>query len=624
MKNAGNILISVLIICFSLISAQLVKAEEYNLGNVMVSATKTSKYQREIGASTTVITSEDIARSGKTTVAEVLQDAPGVSIRKNSVYGGLTSIDIRGAKSGQTMVMIDGVEVYDPISIDRDFDFAHLATDNIKQIEIVRGPQSTLYGANAMTGVINIITKKGQGEQKVEALVETGSYDTFRESIGISGETEKSNYSFFVSRVDSDGVSKAKDGSEVDGYKSTTLSSRVGISLLDEAELFLVTRYTDAEFEIDDSYPTEDDVNRINYSQQFISKIGFDQIINEKWDHELSFSFINMDRRDRDPADDTDTTERDDSRYKGDVKKFQWQHNLSLSDMDVNTIGYDYQEERGTSNADTSAYTSRLDRRSIQNRGYYFQSQLELLDNLNTSAGVRVDDHDTYGSEFTYKLSGSYLLDPTSTRFKANYGTGFKAPSIYQLYDGWSGNAELSPEKSKGYDLGIEQKFQDEQTGLGITYFNNQFRNLIDYVSGSYINIKKAQTSGWEIESYMQVSENAKIGGNYTFTKTKDKDTGYEFGRRPKNVISAYVDWDYSEKGNINFIGRYVGARYDNNTNTTKIKCYYLFDLASSYDISQDVEFFWRIENIFDRQYELISGYAGLGRAVYAGVKAQF
>ncbi|MFH1094541.1 MAG: TonB-dependent receptor [Candidatus Omnitrophota bacterium] len=612
-----------------------VYAEDYNLGKVLVSATRTEAYQAEVGSSTTVITKEDLENSGKVSVADVLQSTPGISLRRNSVYGGVTSVDIRGAKSGQTMVMIDGVEIYDPIAIDRDFDLAHLTTDNIEQIEIVRGPQSPLYGANAMTGVINIITKKGQGKPKVDYSLEGGAFDTFGESLGFSGANDQYNYAVFASRVDSEGVNKARDGSEKDGYKSTTVSANLGANILDDAELFFTSRYTDAEFDIDEfdnSYQyIEDDINRVNFSRQFTSKAGLNQVINENWDHQLSFSFINMNRRDRDPADTTDTTEKDDSRFKGDVKKIQWQHNISVSDKDIQTLGFDYQEERGASFADTSSYTSRFERRSVQNRGYYFQTQLNPVENLFTTAGVRIDNHDIFAAETNYRIALSYIYTKTNTRFKSSYGTAFKAPSIYQLYDSTNGNEKLEAETSKGSDIGFEQQLFEERLMLGATYFNNKFKDLISWTpdfsgawTGKYTNIKEAYTRGCELEAAWAIRKELKTSVNYTYTATKDKDTGKEFGRRPKNQAGAGLDWKCSDKGNIYFGGRFIGERFDNDSNTVKLKKYYLFDVAARYNISEGTELFWRIENVFDRQHELISGFDGLSRAVYAGIKGSF
>lgn len=610
-------------------------ALDYNLGSVLVSATKTEQYDFEVGSAATVITAEDIAKSGKNSLAEALQKSPGVSLRRNSVYGGVTSVDIRGAKSGQTMIMIDGVEIYDPIAIDRDFDFAHLTTDNIEQVEIIRGPQSALYGANAMAGIVNIITKKGEGPPQLTYSLQGGSFDTFIESLGLSGSNNTSNYAVFVSRIDSEGVNKARNGGEKDGYKSTTLSAKIDTEVFDESEVFFIGRYTDAEFaidEFDNSFQyIEDDPNRINFSKQLVLKTGFTQWVSQAWAHTLSASFINMDRRDRDPRDDIDTTENDDSRFRGDVKKIQWQHDVAISGIDVETLGVEYQQERGASFANTSFYNSQFDRRTVQTRGGYIQTQLNPYDNLFTTAGVRIDNHDIFGAETTYRLAAAYLSQETKTRYRASYGTAFKAPSIYQLYDSTNGNENLQAEKSKGFDAGIEQKFMDENLIAGATYFINDFKDLISWTpdfpgawTGQYTNINRAYTRGYELETRLKTNNNWQLSGNYTYTKTRDKTTGAEFGRRPRHQASLGLDWDYCQKGDVFILAKFVGQRFDDDNNTRKLKKYFLFDISTSYDITEDAQLFWRIENIFNRNYELISGFDGLGRAIYTGIKGVF
>ncbi len=600
----------------------------FDLGEVLVSATKTESYQQEVGASTTVITQDDLARLGYKTVYKVLETIPGVSITPSGPFGGAASVDIRGAKRGQTLVMIDGVEVYDPIGVSKDFDFANLLVENIERIEVVRGPQSTLYGSDAMAGVINIITKKGKGRLKSSAVLEAGSHNTFYESIGVSGSEGKINFSVSAARIDTDGISKARDGKDNDGYSNTMFSSRIGVDLTQDSELFASIRYSNAEIDVDDG-AYQDDPNRINNSMQFSGIIGFAQELNENWDHLLTFSGVSFDRSDSDPADSIDTTENEYSRFRGDRKKIEWQHNIALSDRIMETIGYEYEEERGASYSTGTNWwsNSQSDRRRLQNRAVYLQSQMELKENLFTSTGFRVDTHDIFGSEITYKLSSSYAMPQIKTRLKANYGTAFRAPNLYQLYDGTYGNPKLEPEKSRGFDLGVEHRCVNDTLFLSATYFYNKYKNLIDSDPATwvYVNIKNGKARGYELESVFDVMEALKVGGNYTYTKTRDGDTAKEFGRRPKHQASVFVDWNYSRKGNIYLNARYVGSRMDSPAyNDYKNKKYFITDISSSYDLNETIQLFGRVDNIFDVAYEPVRGYNGVDRSVYLGVKGSF
>ncbi|HAZ09802.1 MAG: hypothetical protein A2047_05050 [Omnitrophica bacterium GWA2_41_15] len=615
------------------LTANYVLAEEekgsgvkYNLGNIIVSATKTESYQAEVGNSTTVITSQDIERTGKRTVQEVLRDVPGVAVMQSGTFGGTTSIYLRGAKPGQTLVLIDGIEVNDPMSTDRSFDFAHLTTDNIERIEVVAGPQSPLYGSDAMTGVVNIITKKGKGKQKFNSSFEGGSHNTFRENFGVSGGTEKLNYSLSASRLDSDGINKADSGTENDGYENTAISSKIGYKIFDSSELSLVTRFTDAQTDIDDG-ASDDDPNYIAWWRDFATKLTFDQSINSWWAHTLSFSYHDVRRKYRDDKDASEPLDYVNSWYKGDNKKIEWQHSFSAVSWDTLTAGFEYEQERGSSyyysESAWGPYASKFNRETVDTKGYYLQNQFKLWEKLFITPGLRIDDHELFGAETTYKISTAYLIPQTGTRLKGNWGTGFKAPSLYQLYSSY-GSPSLKPDESKSYDFGFEQGFFKDKVSFDLTRFHNDFRNMVDWDSATskYKNIGRAETKGFEIGAKFLPGENFTIGTNFTYTDTKDKETGMELQRRPKRQANFDVNWRFLEKANLNLGVTHVGSRKD--TGYTTSKGYTMLGLACLYDITDNLHFFTRIENLFDKKYQEVRGFAAEGRSFYAGAKASF
>jgi len=374
------------------------------LGNVIVSATKTEIYQAEIGSSTTVITAEDIEKTGKRTVEEVLRDVPGLTVMQTGALGGGVSVFIRGANSAQTLVMIDGVEMNDPIDSSRAFNFANLLTDNVERIEIVRGPQSTLYGSDAMAGVINIVTKKGIGKPNVEGSFEGGSHNTFTENLALRGTAiDKLDYSFSATHVDSSGISKAYNGSEKDPYHNLSLSSSVGYKVLDNAKLSAVVNYTDAVTGIDNG-ANKDVSNYTSWSRDLASKVAFDQAINSYWTHILSFSYHDIrrkDRRDWNAVDDDTMADW----YKGNNKKVEWQHNISPVKWNTVTAGFEYEKETGSSyyrvTPDLYGSTTHQNRKSIDNLGYYLQDQFKAWDRLFITPGLRIDAHEMFGTEVT-------------------------------------------------------------------------------------------------------------------------------------------------------------------------------------------------------------------------------
>ncbi len=596
--------------------------EKYHLGEVIVSATKTETYQSEVGSSTTVITAEELENSGKTQVLDVLRDAPGVAVVQYGSYGGGTSVYLRGSKPGHTLVMIDGIEVNDPMVSDRSFDFAHLLVDNIERIEIVRGPQSTLYGSDAMGGVINIITKKGSGDMTWDAFFEGGTFKSFKEKLGLSGEKDKLGYSLSVLRFDSDGESKAADEWEDDGYRNTTLSSRLSYQLLENTNIDLVFRYIDAKYDYDDG-ANQDDPNKIGWSENMMTKFAFDHAINSIWDHTFTFSYSRIKRTYRDEPDSTDLYDNTHNWYKGNRKKFEWQHNLYPVDWSISTLGVEYEEERGL--ADGRSSWNRIDRKTAETVSFYLQDQLTFFEDLHVTPGFRIDDHDRFGTEATYKISSAYLLPESGTRFKANWGTGFKAPSLYQLYSDY-GDPALNPDESRSYDVGFEQELFGQKTSFGLTYFYNNFKNMVDWDSSlnKYKNIDNAITKGLEFEASYRPLESLTLGTNYTYTKTKDKDTDKELPRRVQNQVGFHINWTLLEKTNLNLTATYMGHRWDDAANTNKLKPYTRVDFRGSYDLTDHVQLFTRIENLFDKKAEQISGYGTPGTSYYAGIKATF
>ena len=605
---------------------------QYDLGNVIVSATKTETYQAEIGSSTTVITAEDIKKTGKRTVEAVLRDVPGLTVMQTGTLGGDTSIFMRGANSGHTLVMIDGVEVNDPMSTGRAFNFANLLTDNIERIEVVRGPQSTLYGSDAMAGVVNIITKKGTGKPKVEASFEGGSHGTFTEHFGLSGMAiDKIDYSFSATRLDSSGISKVYNGSENDPYHNTALSTKLGYKILDNAKLSLSVNYVDAVTGVD--YDANQDVSNYTSSSKDLStKFAFDQSINSWWTHVLSFSYHDMRRKDKREWDSVYGYVND--WYKGNNKKIEWQHNISPVKWNIFTAGLEYEDESGSSYYESDGayrpYSSKQDRKSIDNMGYYFQDQLKIWDRLFITPGVRIDDHEIFGTETTYKISTAFLITETGTRLKGNLGTGFKAPTLYQLYDSTYGNVNLKAEESKSYDFGFEQNFFKDKLSFDLTYFHNDFRNMLDISNSKYLNVGKAITKGFEVGAKIKPLENLTFGANFTYTDTEDKETGLELLRRPKRQANFDVNWGFLPKANLNLGINYVGARkdatWDASYNKTIItqKAYATVHLAASYDITKNLQVFGRIENLFDKEYQEVYGYGTMGRSFYTGVKGSF
>jgi vitamin B12 transporter len=618
--------------------------KEVTLEPVVVTATRIETPMKEIASSVTVISSKDIERKQKTHVLEVLKGVQGLDVVQTSGVGRDASIFIRGANSEHTLVMIDGVEVNDTISPGRSYDFAHLTVDNIERIEVIRGPQSTLYGSDAIGGVINIITKKGEGKPKFFASVEGGTFMTFRESTGVSGGNNRVNYSLGLSRFDTDGISAAskKYGNyERDGYGNTSLSARLGFTPMDNLDIDFILHYINAKTDLDNFGGVGgDDPNYVQKSKQILSKtqVGL-SLFDHRWTQKLAFATTDNDRDVINKMDDQHPFDSERGYYDGQFIKFDWQHNLKLHKTNALIFGFEYEKEEGKSKYYWESIwgpgQSIFPKKTASIRGYYIQDEIKLWDRFFATLGVRIDDHSRLGTEATYRIAPAYLIREIGTKIKGTFGTGFKAPTLYQLYApatlwGPIGNKDLKPEKSKGWDGGVEQTLFGEKMTFGATYFRNDFEDLIQYeMLRGYINIAKAETEGLELFASLKPIDDLTLRLNYTYTETEDKRTGQDLIRRPKNKFGLDLNYQFLKKGNANLGIIYVGKRDDLDfsvapTRRVSLNQYTLVNLSASYDISKNFQLFGRVENLLDKEYEEVKGYGTPGLSFFGGIRLNF
>lgn len=614
-----------------------VKATE--IEEVVITATRLDTPSSEVASSITVITNRQIEEQQKTTVLEVLREVPALDVVQAGGPGRMTSVFIRGANSEHTLVVLDGVEMNDPITPGGGYDFANLTTDNIERIEIIRGPQSTLYGSDAVGGVINIITKKGKGEPSGFVSAEGGSFKTFIEKGGVSGGNKWINYSLGLYRWDTEGISAAnqKDGNrEKDGYGSTSASVRLGVTPVEYFDVDFIFRYIAAKADIDNhgGVGGDDPNSTVDSKQLFFRTQARLSLFDDLWEQKLGFS---LSKHDSDYHNDKDADHVSDlsrSTFEGQIVNFDWQHNLHIHRTNILTLGVETQEQQGKSDYYSESawgpYSSSFKNKTARRFSYYLQDKIRLWDSWFTTLGVRADDYGRLGTDITYRITSAYLIRQIGTKIKGTYGTGFKAPTIYQLYSQY-GDENLKPEKSTGWDVGVEQSLLGEKLTMGATYFRNELNQLIDFDSGTskYKNVAKAETSGVELFMFVRPIDDLTIRVSYTYTDTKDKSTGEELLRRPRNKFGFDLNYRFLEKGNVNLSVLYVGKRDDNDYSTSTVKRvvmddYVLANLAASYQITKNFQIFGRIENLFDADYEEVKGFGMPGISAFGGLKISF
>lgn len=614
----------------------------YKLSDVVISATKTQTSTLELANSITVIDSEEIANRNSSSVFDLLKSEYGISFTNQGGAGSLSNISIRGGNSDYTLVLVDGIEVNlnsDPSNV---YDFAFLSADNIQSIEILRGPQSTLYGSNSLAGVINVITRRGNGKPNFSLSGEAGSYKTYKTSLGMNGSVADFNYSVSLGRSESEGFSAAseKHGNfEKDGYKKDNISSRLGYDFGSIAELNVFMNYNNSKSDYDQAGGKFGDDPTYIFNQEEYSFRGEGKLnlFEDKWNNKIGASIIrNIRKYNFDVSEFNSSYSR--SSYDGRKIKFDWQNNFNLIENHLFTFGLETEKEHTSSEyyyySTFFNSTSLFPAKESNTFGIYFQDQFKFGQSIFGTVGFRSDMHDKFGSAFTYRVAPAYIIWETGTKLRATIGSGFKAPSLFNLYDPAFGNPDLKPEKSIGFDAGVEQYLYNDKLSIGAAYFQNNFSNLFGYDQNfKTINVKKAKTNGIETYLTAKLVDEFVFKLNYTFTNAKDESDGVsddnrKLIRRPEHKIGGYVSYNFSKYFNANVEAIYVGERddliFDNITFTssrTKLEPYVLLNFAAHYQLVEFLRLNLHLENILDSDYEEVYGYATPGFSVYGGIK---
>jgi vitamin B12 transporter len=612
---------------------------------IVVTATRLETSSREIASSITVITKQEVEQMRKATILEILADALGVGIVQNGGMGGASSLFLRGANSEHTLIMLDGVELNDPMAPSRSADTTHLLADSIERIEILQGPQSTLYGSDALGGVINIITNKGQ--EQVTGFVQAfgGSYATLNSSVHINGGIDKFFFSLGTSYLKTKGFSAAGDAydgnSEKDGYQNFTLSGRFVYSPINNLDFDLIVRRINTKTDIDNfGGAFGDDPNNVqDYDAFFIKGQIRSLLLNNRWEQKLEISFVDHNRTHENPVDEIHPFESDASEFKSTMWKLDWQHNIFFHEKNTLTFGIDHQLEKGKSEYVSESlmgiFSSLFPLRKAHTSGVYIQDYLKIAGRFFATLGARLDHHNQTGTALTYRIAPAYIIQGTGTKLRTTYGTGFKSPSLYQLYapgNSWGpiGNTGLKPEESKAWELGLEQSLFREKVLLEMTYFNSSYKNLIDFdFLKGYINIGRAFSNGFELALKAKPTDIIYISASYASTVAKDKDTGDYLLRRPKEKFFASLNYHFLFFNDTATTEIYTGEREDMDFSTwpssrTTLASYTLLNIVLAFSISESFQVFGRLDNALDEKYEVIKGYGAPGFSFYGGIKLAF
>jgi vitamin B12 transporter len=618
---------------------------------VVVTATRVPVSIEQIGSSVTVIDAETIARQQWHNITEALQSVPGLRVSPSGGTGAQTSVFTRGTNSNHTLILIDGVRAGDPSTPSGAYDFAHLQLENVERIEIVRGPQSTVYGSDAIGGVVNIITRRGHGGLELHGLIEGGSFNTHTESAGLRGAQRGFHYAFNVSHSDTHGQDvtpkrlRAGEPAEKDGYRNTTASAKLGYAPNRDTSFDFVLHQFKARSELDVGNGEDTDSQSIA-RQTVLRAEARSAFFNGLWRPMLAAFQTQHNRQDMNERQSLAGNE-DHTRYRGERQGLELQNDLHLAKTNVLTVGAETFEERMKASG-TSVYgdlvfgdfviTQNTDTRE-RARSAYLLDQFQIGSRWRGNAGIRWNDHDSFDPAVTWRVTPVFLFPETATRLKASYGTGFKAPSLYERYGNspnnygtaFTGNPNLLPEESTGWEAGFEQSAWGGRFEGGATYFSNRIRNLIQLVylpsfDSTSENVSVARTWGNEVFVMLRPLRPLQLRLDYTYTRTQDAD-GLDLLRRPRHSARLNMEYRLDSRSRIGLESLYTGEREDVDRVTgarLTASDYMLVHLTASTNITKQFSLFGRLQNLFNREHEPVSGFLGTGRGLFAGVRGTF
>jgi len=567
-----------------------------------------------------VITREQLQEKSGSNIGQALSEVPGIEVSSSGGTASVSTLFLRGISSDEILVMIDGIVVNDPSASGRGFDFSNINLDEVERIEVLKGPQSGVYGSNAMGGVINVVTKKGTGEASVALIGEWFSLNGGKGGLSVTGGTEgKYWYSTTLSHQQSEGFSTAakKYGNdEKDGYEQSSITGKFGGVILKDAELELVVKANRNDLELDKfggeagddtNYDSRTDMVAIKVA----NKVFFDE---DQFELNTDVSYSSYERKLENKEDFPGDTSLLSIRYLGSNLAARMSL-LIRNGIHTTIIGSEVSEESLEIGGDVT-FGAELSPKKAQINSVFAQHSIDHLRYFFTIS-ARGDSHSSAGEFYSYRLSPGVKLSDQST-LKISYGTGVKAPTLYQLHSIY-GSTDLKVENSKGGDISFIKKSGDIDK-IQITYFINQFDDKIDFspIENVYRNIGEIEVKGIEVSSSSEMVRSLNLLMSLTFQEAVDRKTKKDLIRRANIFGSLALAFKPNESFRFKPIYRYTGPKQDI---SSELPAYSVVDISSNYQITSSLSSYINIYNAFDYQYEEISGYGNAGRWGLAGVQ---
>ncbi len=616
--------------------------------SIIVTATRVPTPVDQVVSSVTVLDKPAIDRSQDIDVLGLLARTPGVSFSRNGGYGTDATLRIRGAEGDQTVLVVDGVKMTDPASPDGSYNFGNLLIDDASRIEVLRGPQSTLWGSQAIGGVVNIVTPLATKSLEGSFDVEAGSRETADSRAAIGGKDGPVTWRLAGEAFTTDGIStfdKRLGGQEADGYTNRAAQSRALIAIAPGISADLRGYYSKSRTDLDgfdDVTFARSDTPEFETNRQWFGYGGLNvDLFDGRLRNRIGYSLSETRRENIDPRDDP----FEDRTFVGfgRSRRLDYQGTLAIAKGWNAVFGVEDERSRFTSSSPAFGQTVPDEGRATQT-DEYAQINGEVVSGLTLTGGVRHAHYSTYGGRYLFSGGAAWKLS-TGTILRASYGEGFKAPSLYQLFSQY-GNEALKPTESKGWEGGVTQRLLGDRIEVGATYFERRTRNLIVFNScfgtpagvdplcdshpvsqGYYQNINRSKAQGIELIGSVKPVEGLSIDGNYSWTKSVDRTAGATFGnwlpRRPRQQANGSISYQWPFGLVTGAAVRHDGHSFDTASNATRLDGYTLVDLRVEMPLLKRFTVFARAENVGNVHYETSYSYGSLGRSIYAGIRAR-
>jgi vitamin B12 transporter len=586
-------------------------------------ATKSKQSIKDVTSNVNVITSEEIQERHYSDISEVLRHISGIAQVGNGGLGSTVSVLLRGMSSNRTLVLIDGIRAQDPSST-AGANMAHLVIGDIDRIEIIKGAQSGIWGADAAAGVINIITKEAKDGVHGGAEIGYGSFDTRKAGANISYKNEQFSVKLDASKISSDSFSVQTpmgddvDTYEDDPYKNTTINLKGSYYINKDSKLSFGITDIDALKDYD-SYGNPDDTTLKSDVDTTLYTLSYTHKIDE---HDISIKYENSDFK----RDEIGTVAQWGYEY---VKVFEGNsENIEISD------NYSYMKDSflmlgAGKSSDEVEYTLTDNTKNVKDNKntYVYLTNSNRFGNTVFSQSIRYDDYNNFDDKLTGKIGLKYNV--TKDLFvKSNIASGYNVPNIMEELNPWGGsNAELNPEDSTSYDISLGYK------GFEITYFYHKIKDLIEWYDadgwggnpGIYKNLDgKSKFKGVEMSFNENLSDDIFFTSSYTYLDARNKD-GVELQKRPKHTLNVGVDYYGISDLHLGVYTTYTGARYNSDDRAgVQTGKYAVVDAVVNYDLDENVLLYAKLNNLFDRYYQESDGFATAGFNTFIGIRAQF